>query len=113
MNDIKQWRSARRAARKLARSECECGNVPRIAYGKGCAECEAMDRARYQGERVVDVVRRKLARFDQVSLPELALVCGVTEAQVRNAMGTLVGNGEVEVVGRSIATEYRLKRRAA
>jgi len=104
-----QWR----ANRRLQRSVCECGNAPRVDYDKGCARCEAMDRERYKGERTIDIVRRIMARFDLVSTAELAIACAVTEAQVRNALSSLIENGEVEVVGASTATEYRLRRRAA
>lgn len=102
-----------RANRRLQRSVCECGNAPRVDYDKGCARCEAMDRARYKGERVVDVVRRHMARFDLVSVGELAEVCVATEAQMRHALRALIAGGEVEVVGASTATEYRMKQRRA
>jgi hypothetical protein len=107
-NYMTNWR----ALRKLARTECECGNFPRVDYNRGCARCEAMDRERYKGERTIDVVRRNLARFDLVSTTELANACAVTEAQIRNALGALIESGEVEIVGRSTATEYRIRRAA-
>lgn len=109
-NYMHQWR----LNRILANDPCECGGGPRIAYEKGCVRCEAMDQERYRPEQTVNIVRRKLARFDLVSLSELADTCGMTETQVRFAMRRLIDRGEVETVGASVATEYRLtKRRAA
>jgi hypothetical protein len=72
-----------------------------------------MDRDRYVNEPIVDIVRRKLARFDLVSMAELASACDATEMQMRGAMSRLIKGGEVEVVGASTATEYRLKQRRA
>lgn len=106
--NLHQWR----IQRLLAIDPCECGNVPRVGIGKGCARCEGMDRQRYQAERMVDVVRRNIARFDLVSSVELAAVCNATARQMTSALRHLMERGEIEAVGESTATEYR-KRRAA
>lgn len=107
-NYMHQWR----IGRLLAADPCECGSGPRVAVDKGCARCEEMDRKRYASVRLVDVVRRKLARFDLVSLAELADVCSATTAQMSCTLRHLIASGEVETVGASTATEYRIRRAA-
>ncbi len=104
-----QWR----ANRKLLKDPCECGQGPRIAYEKGCAQCEAMDQERYRTERTTNIVRRKLARFDMASMAEIAQACDMPVTQVEYSMRRLVENGEVDVIGAGNATEYRIKQRRA
>ena len=108
-NYMRSWR----LNRILAADPCECGSGPRVAYEKGCARCEGMDRERYRAVRTVDVVRRKLGRFDLVSVGELAGACGATTAQVGATLRHLVETGEVETVGENSGMEYRLKQRRA
>jgi hypothetical protein len=90
---------------------CECGRAKRVTPKKGCIQCEAMDRERYRTIRTTDVVRRRLARYDElVSIEELAIATGLQVGQVRDAMTALLDRGEAERVGRSVAAEYRIRR---
>lgn len=108
-NYLHQWR----LNRLLAADPCECGAGPRVGYDRGCKRCEAMDVQRYKAVRTVDVVRRVLARFDLVSVGELAEACSATTAQVGATLRHLVETGEVETVGENSGMVYRLKQRRA
>ena len=108
-NYMRTWR----LNRILASDHCECGSGPRVGYDKGCARCEGMDLRRYKAERLVDIVRRKLPRYDLVSPAEMAADCGAPTEQVAATLRHLVRLGEAETVGLSNATEYRLKQRRA
>lgn len=105
-NYMHQWRENRR----LANHPCECGNVPRIAYDKGCARCEKMDQDRYRQKSPVDAVCEALGRFDSVSTLELSEACGLRLHQTWRALKALVREGKAENVS---PTEYRRRRRAA
>jgi hypothetical protein len=102
-NYMANWR----ALRKLARTECECGNAPRLAYDKGCARCELLDQRRYQQRSTTDVVRETLARFDTASVVELSVASGLGHHQIWAALRRLLKTGEAEKVS---VFDYRFRR---
>jgi predicted transcriptional regulator of viral defense system len=103
-----QWR----ANRKLAKLECECGNIPRVAHDKGCARCEALDQQRYARKSTTETVLDALGRFDLISVRDLADALGINHHQAYMALRRLTQTGKAERVGSANSTEYRLGRAA-
>lgn len=94
----------------LQRCLCECGQAERVSKGKGCAECERIDRIRYAAESPTSRVLRQLARQgDWLSTPDLSDMIDMPADRIGWALRWLIRNGDVEQCGRSTAAKYRAR----